>query len=200
MPDVTDDFHRRANLRQRAILQMRGPGDRGATPLSGSAALGALHRLASSPATATEALSLLHELQVHQVELELQDEELRASRLELETLLRRQVQLYDHTPAGFFTIDQATVIVEVNLAGARLLGLDRNAVVGLRFDAFLSGNDRPRLADALALAADGPQADCELRLNRGSDAPKSVRVSAGRDPAGPRFILAAFEMAAARGG
>ena len=89
-----------------------------------------LHRLASSPETAIEALSLLHELQVYQVELALQDEELRASRVELELLVKRQLQLYDASPAGSLTIDQMTVITELNLAAARLLGLKRAAAIG----------------------------------------------------------------------
>lgn len=178
---------------------MRRSGKSGTVDPSSSAALGVLHRLASSPDTAIQALSLLHELQVHQVEIELQDEELRASRAELETLLHRQMQLYDHSPAGSFTIDQATVIVELNLAGARLLGLRREAAVGRRFDSFLTTGDRLVLETMLELTAGGQAgAECEVRLNAWTDIPKPVRVRAAADPAGPRFVLASIEMAAAR--
>jgi PAS domain-containing protein len=196
---LIDDLHRHANLRQRAARQMRGSGKNVAVDPGSSAALGVLHKLASSPDTATEALCLLHELQVYQVEIELQDEELRASRAELESLLHRQVQLYDHSPAGSFTIDHATVIVELNLGGARSLGLPREAALGQRFDAFLTANDRLMLGAMLELASSGQTgAECELRLNAWSQNPKTVRVSAAVDPAGPRFVLASIELAAGR--
>ena len=153
MPDLTEDLRRHVNLRRRAALRVGGAHGGGALGLSASAALGVLHRLASSPATATEALSLLHELQVHQVELELQDEELRASRAELETLVNRHRQLYDGSPAGSFAIDQATVITELNLAGVRLLGSTRAAAIGRRFDSLVADDDK-RVLRALLKGAD----------------------------------------------
>jgi hypothetical protein len=72
------------DLRRRALAQLRVPAGSHEARLNSSAALGVLHELASSPSTAEAALALLHELQVHQVELDLQDEELRRSRAELE--------------------------------------------------------------------------------------------------------------------
>lgn len=179
---------------------MRADHGSGASSVSASAALGVLHKLASSPATATEALSLLHELQVYQVEIALQDEELRASRAELETQLHRFMQLYDHSPAGSFTIDRSTVIVELNLEGARFLALDRRDAIGLSLDAYLGTDDRRVLDDALARVAEGQgAAECELCLNPANEPPKTVRFAATRDRAGPRFLLAGFEMGAARG-
>jgi len=76
-----------AKLRLRAASRL--PGAAGAKGAAGGAtdALAVLHELASSPATAADALALLHELQVHQIELQLQDEELRRSRAELESAL-----------------------------------------------------------------------------------------------------------------
>jgi len=200
VPELIDELQRHANLRQRALQQMDAAETRGAQAMSPSMALAVLHKLASSPETATEALSLLHELQVYQVELALQDEELRASRRELETLLHRQRQLYDHSPAGSFTIDRSTVIAELNLAGARLLNLRREAALGRRLDAFLTDHDGRVLQSVLALTAAGQTvAQCELRLNAGLDPPKTIRVSVGIDPAGSRFLLATLGTAAARG-
>ncbi len=191
MPDLIDELKRHASLRQRALMQVDAAETRGTHSMSASAALGVLHKLASSPETATEALSLLHELQVYQVELALQDEELRASRRELETQLHRQRQLYDHSPAGSFTIDQSTVIAELNLAGARLLKLRPEAALGRRFDAFLTDRDGRVLQALLALAGAGQAgAECELRLNAGLGPPTPIRVSAGIDPAGSGFVLA----------
>ena len=64
---------------------------------------------------------MLHELQVHQVEVDLQDEELRRSRLELETSLNRQVQLYDYAPVGYLTVDCKAVLRE-----GRRFGVNRS--------------------------------------------------------------------------
>jgi hypothetical protein len=90
-----------------------------------------LHALASSPQTATDALTLLHELQVHQVELDLQAQELHESRAELESTLRRQIELYDHQPVGCFTVDSRCILHELNLTGADMLGVARDAAFGL---------------------------------------------------------------------
>jgi PAS domain-containing protein len=200
VPDLIDEIERHASLRQRALRQVDAAETRGPHSMSGSAALGVLHKLASSPDTATEALSLLHELQVYQVELAVQHEELRASLGELETRLHRQQQLYDHSPAGAFTIDQATVIAELNLAGARLLKLRRDAALGRRFDAFLTDRDGRVLQSVLALAAAGREsAECEVRLNAGLGPPTTIRVSAGIDPAGSGFVLATLGAATTRG-
>ena len=200
MRNLTDDLRRQASLRQRAALQVNGSDSPGASIINPSAALGVLHRLASSPDTATEALSLLHELQVYQVELELQDEELRASRVELELLVKRQLQLYDASPAGSLTIDQMTVITELNLAAARLLGLKRAAAIGRRLDSFLADNDKQSLRSLLLQATRGEEgAQCELRLKPIDGAECRTMLTASVDPAGPRFILAAFAARDAQG-
>src|SRR5512133_1890243 len=115
------------SLRLRALARLTGNSDPHETRANSSAALAVLHDLASSPATAADSLKLLHELQVHQVELDLQEEELRRAVTELETALYRQVQLYDFTPAACFTVDRNTALCELNRSGARLLGFDRDA-------------------------------------------------------------------------
>jgi PAS domain-containing protein len=90
---------------------------------TGTNTLSLLYTLASSPASAKDALKLLHELQVHQVELDLQNEGVEAARRELAEDLARYKTLYDAAPAGYFNVDLAGHILEGNLAGAELLGL-----------------------------------------------------------------------------
>ncbi|HET6440194.1 MAG TPA: ATP-binding protein [Anaeromyxobacter sp.] len=80
----------------------------------------------------------MHELRVHQVELETQNEELRASRLETERLLERYTELFEFAPIGFFRLDTAGTIVEANFAGARLLGRERGKLTGETFASFVS--------------------------------------------------------------
>ena len=85
-----------------------------------------------------EAKRLLHELQVHQIELESQNDELRRSREELELSRDAYAELYDLAPVGYISLDGAGMIREVNLAGAHLLGTDRHLLVGRLFSGFIA--------------------------------------------------------------
>lgn len=91
--------------------------------------------------TEHETQRLLHELQVHQIELEMQNEELQRSRSEVEAGLSRYTELYDFAPVGYFTLDRLGSIVQVNIAGARLLGSARVDLAGQRFCTFLHESD-----------------------------------------------------------
>jgi len=117
-----------------------------------------------SPAAAKR---LLHELQVHQIELELQNEELRRAQVALEESRARYFDLYNLAPVGYFTLNGSGVILEANLTGATLLGVSRDALVGKPLSRFIARDD----ADAFYLrhrqliSAGTPQA-CELRMSR----------------------------------
>jgi PAS domain S-box-containing protein len=112
------------------------------------------HRAATSSA-ASDPLRLLHELQVHEIELELQNEELQRSRSDVESLLERYSDLYDFAPVGYFTLGRDGTIRQANLTGARLLGVERAGLAGRRFSTFLSHADRRELQAALAAGPDG---------------------------------------------
>lgn len=73
--------------------------------------------------------ALIHELQVHQIELEMQNEELRNSRVELEKLHEKYYDLYDFAPVGYLTLDLSTKITEVNVTGADLLGFPKGNII-----------------------------------------------------------------------
>jgi PAS domain-containing protein len=108
----------------RLLAHARLGRDRCMSDVSGgaAAALGVLLGMASTPATAANALAVLHELQVHQVELGLQAEELQSAVRELEQALARQRQLFDHAPVAQFTVDGQLRVVEANLTAARWMG------------------------------------------------------------------------------
>ncbi len=94
--------------------------------------------LGRSPSPDADLHKLLHELQVYQTELEMQNEELRRTRQDLESSLERYTSLYDFAPVGYFTFDRDGLIRAVNLAGASLLGVERNRLVSKRFGDFMS--------------------------------------------------------------
>jgi PAS domain-containing protein len=185
-----------SDLRRRALTQLTGLAGAHDKRLNAAAALGVLHELASSPSTAGSALTLLHELQVHQVELDLQDEELRRSRTELETTLARQVQLYDFAPVGYVTIDRGTALREVNLTAASMLGSERDPLLGRTLDSFLE----PRSALALHAMLDrltegAPRGVCALQLAAPHVETRNVYASATRDPDGRHFLVTFVDVA-----
>jgi signal transduction histidine kinase/CheY-like chemotaxis protein len=91
---------------------------------------------------AADPARLVHELQVHQVELELQNDELRRTRDELEASLARVTELYDFAPVGYLTLDRRGVILEANLRSAGLLERERAVLVGVDLGSLLAPESR----------------------------------------------------------
>ena len=194
---MTTDAHKRSRtdtLRSRAVAHLRGPDAQAcADPL---AALRVLYEFASSPTTASKALALLHELQVHQVEVDLQEEELRRSRVELENSLNRQSQLYDYAPVGQFVVDGNAALLELNRTGANLLGSEPESLRGQSLEGFLTPEAVPTLRAMLARVAEGAAtAFADLRLQSAPDGdPRCVHASACRDPDGGGFLVGVIAM------
>lgn len=90
----------------------------------------------------TEILQLVHELEVHQIELELQNEELQLAKSAQEDAFEKYVELYDFAPSGYVTISNSGVIEKINLTGANMLGPDRSSLINKRFDFFISPETR----------------------------------------------------------
>lgn len=190
MSKRTTEPRGQADLRLRAVSKLTGRSPVGAHQ-SASAALGVLHELASSPATAADALALLHELQVHQIELDMQAEELRASRAELEAALHRQIELYDGAPVGCFTVDPGGALHELNSTGADLLGSPREALLGQSLVGFLEPDSASALQGLLRRVSDGgPAGDCTARLALRGAKSQAVYATAQSDPAGNNFLVA----------
>ncbi|MFQ5509647.1 MAG: sensor histidine kinase [Leptospirillia bacterium] len=103
--------------------------------------LRALKRRAGETAAKSESEHLLHDLQVHQIELEMQNRELCEAQQELEASRDRYADLYDFSPVSYATFDARGVIREINLTGASLLGQHRSQVLGKPFSMWLSGED-----------------------------------------------------------
>jgi PAS domain S-box-containing protein len=97
----------------------------------------------SLPQSTYEIRRLLHELQVHRIELEMQNEELRNARAEVEKGLTLYTDLYDFAPVSYFTLECGGVITKTNLAGAKLLGIERSLLLDKNFADFVSQSDLP---------------------------------------------------------
>ena len=110
---------------------------------------------------------VLHELQVHQIELEMQNDELKRAQVALEESRDKYVDLYDFAPAGYFTLTPGGQIMEANLAGASLLRVERPKLVRRGLGRFVSPEDRDRWGQHLAgvLHSEEKQT-CELTLKR----------------------------------
>jgi PAS domain S-box-containing protein len=85
---------------------------------------------------------IIHELRVHQIELEMQNEELRRAHTELETAWARYFDLYNLAPVGYCTLSELGIILEANLAAATLLGVGRSRLVNLPLTRFILREDQ----------------------------------------------------------
>jgi PAS domain S-box-containing protein len=90
------------------------------------------------PRTEKDAKRLVHELEVHQIELEMQNAELRRAQEELELSRNKYLGLYDFAPVGYFTFDPHGLILEVNLTGAKMLGAERKLLLKKPFINFIT--------------------------------------------------------------
>lgn len=178
-------------LRLRAAAVLEKARVHNGPPLDASEALGVLFQLASSPATAQDALALLHELQVHQVELDLQREDLTQSHAALEDALAQQTFLFDHAPVGYLDIDAATVVRKVNHAALRLLGVSRLQLQGSPLNNSLDLASQERLQAMLARAKlSMPPQTHALHLRCTGAIERVLFATVDRDEAETGFLLA----------
>jgi PAS domain S-box-containing protein len=110
----------------------------------------------------------LHDLQVHQIELEIQNEELREVQGELEAARVRYFDLYDLAPVGYLTINDQGALLELNLAASSMLGVPKRSLFGRLFSSFVIREDQDRYyLFYKKLLADGQPLDCgDLRMVR----------------------------------
>jgi len=131
----------------------------------------------AASASEADAARLVHELQVHQIELEMQFDELRSARQETEAERARYAALYDFAPSGYVTMNRLGSMSAVNLAAARLLGRDRVALLERRLGVFIDEKDRGTFARFLdrVFTVEGMQR-CEVGMLDASDVRRDVQV------------------------
>jgi len=135
---------------------------------------------APSPEAASRAL---HELRVHQIELEMQNDELRRTQEELEASRARYFDLYDLAPVGYLTLSEQGLIREANLTAAELLGVARGALVKQPLSRFVLREDQDiyYMHRKALLETGAPQA-WEMRVLNKDAAPFWVRMEAAISP------------------
>ena len=91
----------------------------------------------------TDALKLIHELEVQQIELEMQNQELILARAQEVIASEKYYELYDNAPMGYFTLSSEGEILELNLNGAKMLGKQHSKLINSQFGFFVSNDTRP---------------------------------------------------------
>lgn len=146
----------------------------------------------ASGLTLEEAENLFKELEIHQIELELQNEHLNAARAQLELALNQSCELYDFSPVGILSLDATGTISKLNLAGANLLGGERSRLIGCRFALYVTDADRSAFNALLAQASiSGEVFGDEISLVKKGLLPSYVQIRIGvlPDALGWQIIL-----------
>jgi PAS domain S-box-containing protein len=120
---------------------------------------------------------LVHLLQVQQIELEHQNQELRIAQEELEVSRNQYVNLYDFSPIPYFSMDKESIIKEVNLIASKMLGIDRNKLVGKRFITFIPLDERDAFNKFInSVFSSDVKNSCELKVMNKDKRAFSVRL------------------------
>ena len=146
---------------------------------------------------APETHRLLHELQVHQIELEMQNEELQRARIEVEEGLSRYTDLYEFAPVGYLTLNRVGEIQQVNLTGARLLGLERSLLVGKRLAVLVDADSRPVFNTFFTKVFEtGSKESCEVVVRPELASPFAVEFAATSTAGGKECRVVATDITA----
>jgi PAS domain S-box-containing protein len=137
---------------------------------------------------------LVHELQVHQIELQMQNAELHETQARLEASLDQFSDLYDFAPIGYFTLTAEGIIRQLNLRGAELAGMERGRLVGHAFGNLLSTKSRPTLASVLKqLFAEPGRQGCDLVLQGKGRPTRFITIKAQRSANGTECRVVAVD-------
>tara|TARA_R110002096_G_scaffold164099_9_gene331803 strand:+ start:2067 stop:4967 length:2901 start_codon:yes stop_codon:yes gene_type:complete len=135
---------------------------------------------------AKEVQQLVHELQVHQMELEIQNQELREAQMELSVARDRYADLYEFAPVSYVTLDKVSRILDANLAAATLLGTERRSLLGQNLADFIAAGSQDEwfLHKRAVFSSDSKQT-CEVTINPSGDDPRTIYVKSIAVPTEP---------------
>jgi len=125
-----------------------------------------------------ETAKLIYELEVHQVELELQNEELLQARISAQNATEQYAELYDFAPSGYFTLSKEGNIIKLNISGSQMLGKDRIDLINSRFALYVSDETKSIFNNFLEKIFSGNSKEtCEVTLSAGINFPMDVYLS-----------------------
>ncbi|MEI7830965.1 MAG: hypothetical protein WCI31_14405, partial [Prolixibacteraceae bacterium] len=132
----------------------------------------------SSQLSEADVLKLNHELQVHQIELEMQKAELQLANEAAVTAIKEYTELYNLAPMGYFTLSKEGEITGLNLGGAKMLGKERYYLLGTRFGFFVTNQSKPIFNDFLdKVFTSKAEETSELKLSFEGYSEKYVQLS-----------------------
>ena len=139
----------------------------------------ALPPVDSEPLSPEQMQKIVHDLQVHQIELTMQNEELRAAQAELEESRARYFELYDLAPVGYLTVSEQGLITLANLTVANLLGVKRSTLLSVPFTRYILKEDQDiYYRHRKKLFESGEAQECELRMIKDGSAEFWVKLQA----------------------
>ena len=128
--------------------------------------------------TDIEIFKLVHELDVHQIELEILNEELNSAKLKAEVEAEKYANLYNFAPSGYFTLSKEGVITELNFKGATLIGKERLLLVNKRFALFIPDESKPIFNLFLEKIFESKtRQTCEILLSTISEIPTFINLT-----------------------
>ncbi len=124
------------------------------------------------PISDTEILKLIYDLELHQIELELQNSELQSAKDQIEASAARYAELYNFSPSGYLSLSREGDIIETNLFGSQLLGKDSAHLINSRFGFFVTDESRPTFNNFMETLFNGKiKGACDITLCSGEGKP-----------------------------
>ncbi len=125
-----------------------------------------------------DSLKLIHELEVHQIEMEVLNDELMLAKEKAEVAAKRNLELFDFAPAGYFSLHPDGSIIELNLSAARMLGKKRSQLKNSRLGFFVSDDTKPIFNNFLEKTFNSNATkECEVTLSLSAESPKVVTLT-----------------------
>jgi PAS domain S-box-containing protein len=190
-PDSASRLASESNLRRNAEAQLLS-NQLNAPSIPQPIDLSTLQPLNSStpPLSDTDTLKLIHELQVHQIELELQNEELVNREKKAVLDAEKYAELFDHAPSGYFTLSRQGEIIELNFSGANILDSVRSKLINSRFGFFVSHETKPIFSQFLDQVFSGyDKKSCEVVLSTNNKKESHVYLSGVADKNGENCLI-----------
>ena len=145
--------------------------------------------------TEFETLKLIHELEVHQIELELQNKELLLAKEQAEEAREKYAELYDFAPSAYFTLSEEGEIIKLNLYGAELLCKERSLLINRQFGFFVSDDSRLIFNQFLHnIFKSKEKASCEIALSINEKPPIFIHINGILDKNEKECLITAIDI------